>query len=379
MSSSTIKHTVAAAAATLACAGPALAHTFVYVAHGTDISSYQVMADDGVLAPGPRIDAGGNAMPMAVSPDRHFLFVAVRSKPYAVRTYAIDKTSGNLTLASNAPLAESMAFISLDKTGRTLYGASYGGHLISVNQVDADGRVSEEAVQVMPLGRNPHAIRVDESNQFVYVTSLGTDQVFQFRRDAKTGKLSPNTPASVALAPVTGPRHFVTSRDQRFLFAVTEMRGSVITFGIDGKTGLLTELSSAPGVAPDSKLVPGQVRGTPGPDGAPRDNSRDIWASDIHLTPDGKFLYIAERTSSSLARFGVDQASGKLTYLGSTPTENTPRSFAIDPKGRFLIASGEKSDTISVYAIDAASGALGAPKQYATGKGASWVEIVSTH
>ena len=107
-----------------------------------------------------------------------------------------------------------------------------------------------------------------------------------------------------------------------------------------------------------------------------RNTDNDIWAADLHLTPDGKFLYASERTSSTLAAFSVDGASGKLTYLGSTPTERQPRGFAIDPKGKFLVASGEKSDTISAYTIDAASGALKLVGKYPAGKGANWVEIV---
>jgi 6-phosphogluconolactonase len=73
----------------------------------------------------------------------------------------------------------------------------------------------------------------------------------------------------------------------------------------------------------------------------------------------------------------VDPATGKLTYVGSTPTEKQPRGFAIDPKGKFLIAAGEKSDTISVYTIDPSSGALKLLQKYPVGKGANWVEIVS--
>jgi len=95
------------------------------------------------------------------------------------------------------------------------------------------------------------------------------------------------------------------------------------------------------------------------------------------MTPDEKLMYISERTTSSLSGFRVDGASGKVTYVGNTPTEKQPRGFAIDPKGKFLVASGEKSPTISVYAIDPASGALRMLKQYPVGKGANWVEIVS--
>ncbi len=73
----------------------------------------------------------------------------------------------------------------------------------------------------------------------------------------------------------------------------------------------------------------------------------------------------------------MDAATGKLTYVGSTPTEKQPRGFAIDPKGRFLVASGEKSETVSVHAIDAESGALKLVGKHAAGKGANWVEIVT--
>jgi 6-phosphogluconolactonase len=95
------------------------------------------------------------------------------------------------------------------------------------------------------------------------------------------------------------------------------------------------------------------------------------------LTPNGHFLYAAERTSSTLGAFRVDTASGKLTYLGGTPTEKQPRGFNIDPTGRFVVVSGELSDTISSYAIDAETGALKPIGRYPTGKGANWVEIVA--
>jgi 6-phosphogluconolactonase len=75
--------------------------------------------------------------------------------------------------------------------------------------------------------------------------------------------------------------------------------------------------------------------------------------------------------------FGVDGASGKLTYLSSTPTEKQPRGFNVDPKGRFMVVTGEKSDTISVYATDQATGGLKFLNKYPTGKGSNWVEIVS--
>ena len=176
---------------------------------------------------------------------------------------------------------------------------------------------------------------------------------------------------------VTGPRHFVTSSDNRFLYALTEMTGTVTTFAIDGTTGLLTETSEVSGLPSDTNLTPGVPRIPPLPNTRPRNTTRDIWAADIHLTPNGKFLYVSERTNSTLSALRVDGASGKLAFLSSTPTERQPRGFAIDPTGRFLVAAGEQSETISVYAIDQDSGALKPLAKAATGKGANWVEIVS--
>ncbi len=122
--------------------------------------------------------------------------------------------------------------------------------------------------------------------------------------------------------------------------------------------------------------MPGAPRLPVGQGETPRDVSNDIRASDLHLTPDGKFLYAAERTSSTIGAFSVDAASGKLTYLSSTPTEKQPRGFRIDPTGKYMVVSGELSETISVYAIET-SGALKLLQKYPTGKDSNWVEIVS--
>jgi 6-phosphogluconolactonase len=358
--------------------GAAHAATFVYVSNAEDgnIGTYR-MQPDGTLQPGPRVDAGKVVMPMAVSPDKRFLFAAVRSKPFTVITYAIDPATGGLKQLSTAPLAESFPYIAVDRTGRYLLGASYGAHLVSVNSIGPDGKVSDP-IQVIPTARNAHAIITDRTNRYVFVPHLGTDQVFQFRLDPTTGKLTANTPPLIQLKASTGPRHIVVSPDNKFAYLLNELVATVTTLSLDPATGTLTEVGSASALPADSKLVPGAPRGAVGAPGqAPRDTSNDIWASDLHLTPDGKLLYAAERTSSSIGGFRVDPATGKLTYLASTPTEKQPRGFRIDPTGRYMVVSGEKSETISVYGIDAAGGALKLLQKYPTGKGANWVEIVS--
>lgn len=354
------------------------AATFVYVSNSEDgdIGMY-TMQSDGSLRPGPRFKAEKIVMPMTVSPDKRVLVAAVRSKPFSAYTYSIDRASGQLTLVGTGPLAESFPYISSDRSGRFLFGASYGGHLVSVNPVGADGRVGAP-MQVIPTARNAHAIRADNTNRFVFVPHLGTDQIFQFLFDEKSGRLSANTPPVLQMKQGTGPRHLITSPDNRFVYLLNELTATVTTLSLDANTGLLTELGSVSALPPDSKLVPGAPRGAVGAPGAPvRNTDNDIWASDLHVTPNGGFLYAAERTSSTIGAFRVDSATGTLTYLGSTPTEKQPRGFQIDSTGRFMVVSGEKSDTLSAYSIDPSSGALKLIGKYPTGKGSNWVEIVS--
>src|SRR3981189_340066 len=119
----------------------ALAATFVYVSNAEDgeIGAYSMQAD-GALKPLARTQAGKVVMPMAGSPNRRLLYAASRSKPYTVHVYAIDPGSGALKPLSTAPLAESFPYISLDRNGRFLFGASYGGHLRAVHAGRGDGR-----------------------------------------------------------------------------------------------------------------------------------------------------------------------------------------------------------------------------------------------
>lgn len=97
----------------------------------------------------------------------------------------------------------------------------------------------------------------------------------------------------------------------------------------------------------------------------------------MRLTPNGRFLYVSERTSSTLSLLRVTPKSGQLRYVTRYPTETQPRGIQVDPSGRYLIASGEKSDQLSVYRINQTSGELTLAGRFPTGKGANWVEIVT--
>jgi 6-phosphogluconolactonase len=116
---------------------------------------------------------------------------------------------------------------------------------------------------------------------------------------------------------------------------------------------------------------------TPAPAAAaPKDDRPKVWAADIQITPNGKFLYSTERTTNKIALFRVTAETGKLAYVTNFATEAQPRGIKIDPSGQYLVASGEKSDRLSVYKIDQSTGKLGEPSRYPVGNGANWVEIV---
>src|SRR5262249_2421159 len=132
----------AALAAALVFSGQAMPATFVYVSNAEegDIGLY-LMRADGSLQQGASYKAEKLVMPMAVSRDKRFLVAAVRTKPYAAYTYSIHRQSGALQLVSTGPLADSFPYISFDRTSRWLFGASYGGNLLSVNPVGPHGRL----------------------------------------------------------------------------------------------------------------------------------------------------------------------------------------------------------------------------------------------
>ena len=144
------------------------AATFVYVSDAEDatIDAYAMDAKTGALRSIGKAEAGKLVMPMAVSPNKKFLYAVVRSQPTRVITYAIDGRTGALTQKATAPLPDSMPYVSTDRSGHFLFTASYGGDKIAVSPIGADGLVTAETIQVLPTGRNAHSILVDRTNRF---------------------------------------------------------------------------------------------------------------------------------------------------------------------------------------------------------------------
>ncbi|MBV9861280.1 MAG: lactonase family protein [Alphaproteobacteria bacterium] len=296
------------------------------------------------------------SMPMAQSPDHRFLYAALRSEPFPAASFAIDATSGKLTHLGSAPLADSMAYIITDRAGRYLLSASYPGSKLAINPIDGSGRVQGQATQVLPTKPKAHCVLVDASNKFAYCTNLGGDIIMQMKFDANAGTVAPNEPAEIATKSGAGPRHLAFHPNRRFLYLITETTATIGTYAIDPQNGTLKELQFVNMLPPDFNEQPA--------------------AADLHVTPDGRFLYGSERKSSILAGFRIDPEQGTLTPIGRFPTEKTPRGFGIDPRGRFLLSVGLDSNAMTVYAIDQQSGALNPIKHYPMGEMPNWVEFV---
>lgn len=368
---------MAMAAAMLLCTAMASASTYVYVSNADDhsISMYSMDTAAGKLESLGTIEVSGVVMPMAISPDRRYLYASIRSKPYSVESYLIDSKTGKLEWLAKSALPESMAYISTDHSGRYLFGASFGGDVISVSAIGPQGVVQDDALSVLKTGPHAHSILPDPSNRFVYVGNLGVDRVLQFSFNNTNGQLA-SIGDGYAQAPAgAGPRHQAMSPDGRFLYVVNELQGTVTPYRIDQRTGALSAQLSVSGVPSTYNLQPGLVRPPLG-QGEKVDDTPRIWAADIHVTPDGHFLFMSERSSSSITTFKIDQSSGALSFASNTPVETQPRGFNIEPRGRFMVVAGEKSPTLGVYAIKPEDGSLKRIQSVSTGKGANWVETV---
>ncbi len=338
-----------------------MAATFLYVGNAdtNDISMFRLDPASGALTaiatiPIPDVSGVGPSSPMAISPDKRFMYVGNRFAPYQVAVFSIDPKTGALKHLGKGPLANTISYIVPDQTGRYLLSASYQGNMATVNPIMPDGMIGP-IQQILSLPPSCHAILPSPDNRFVFVPSLGADVVNLLRFDERTGKLSFNDPPQVRVREKDGPRHFRFHPNGKYTYLINEHDATLCVFDYDAATGQWTE----------KQIV--SLR-KPGYTGL-------IWCSDLHITPDGRFIYGAERGANTLAGFKVDPQTGMLTQIGHFDTETQPRGFAIDHSSRYLYSSGQLSTHIIAYAIEP-DGRLRPLRRYPVGENANWIEIL---
>ena len=301
----------------------------------------------------------GRSIILALSPDRRFLYAGHLSGPgqASVSAFAIDARTADLEPIGTAPLVDSTAYLSTDRSGRFLLSASYAGSKVSIHSIGTDGRVGEP-LQVIDTEPKAHCILTDPSNRFVLHTSLGGDLIYQSRFDVRTGVLTPNDPAACKARPKSGPRFIVFAPNADRVYVINEFDGAVDVYPFDPAAGTLAPPVQTIGTLPET------FTGQP-------------WGGDIRFRPDGRFLYVSERTTSMITAFEVDGRNGRLERIDAYPTVRQPRAFAIDPSGNHLVSAGQLSNTVALYVIDAATGELIRRREHSVGKNPTWVEIVA--
>ena len=314
------------------------------------------MAADGGLEPRHSLSLGGQLMPMAQSPCGQRLYVARRSDPMAVISLVLDRQAQCLRALGEAALPASMAYIGLDRSGRYLLAASYQSHLLTVSPIGVDGCVGA-VQQVVSTPPNAHAVLAAPSNAHVLATSLGGDVVMQFVFDPASGRLSANEPAQWSAPAGAGPRHLRFHPMGRYVYLLNELDATLQVLAFDPGRGVL-EAEQVVSILP------------PGFAGKP-------WAADLQITPDGRFVYCSERTSSCVARLALSPDGRQARLLGHVHTEQQPRGMAIDPDGAHLLVVGQLSNHLSRYRIEPASGQLEAVQRLPMGQNPNWIEVMS--
>jgi 6-phosphogluconolactonase len=329
-----------------------------YTAHASKgIYAYRFQPSTGKLTSMGAVATTPSPSFLAIHPNGRFLYAANENDPSIaagkdndVSAFAINQATGQLTFLNKMSAHGGWpCHLSIDKTGSTLLVANYANGSVASLPIQADGKLGNAATVDQHKGKSvnperqagPHAhfLAPSPDNRYALSADLGLDQVLIYHFDPATSRLTPNTPAFVALSPGTGPRHLTFNPNGKFVYVNGEMNSTVTTFSYDANAGTLKTLQTL-------STLPAGFKGT---------NS----TAEIQTDRAGKFLFVSNRGHDSIAVFGVDKTAGTLTAMGHVPTGGkTPRFFTLDPSGKFLFAANQDSSTVSVFRIDPATAKL---------------------
>jgi 6-phosphogluconolactonase len=320
------------------------------MAQRNDAGIYLTFLDrqTGQLSEPVRVNSVNGAGFIALHPNGQHLYSASAATGLASAFQILE--NGTLTeINSQTTCGAGPCHVSIDPLGKNLLVANYHGGSCAVLPIQADGSLAPASAfqQHSGSGIHPtrqteahvHSINCDPAGRFAIVADLGIDKLMIYRFDADTGTLTPNDPSFVDIEPGGGPRHFTFHPNGKFAYANLELSNKVVVFEYNQTNGTLTEIQSI------STL----------PDGY----AKESIVSEIRTTPDGRFLYVANRGHDSLAGFAIDADTGKLTALDYEPVRGeNPRNFNIDPTGTFLVVLNPKPGNAVVFRIDKKTGAL---------------------
>jgi len=320
------------------------------------IYRFSLNPTSGELTGGELVAETVNPSFLAIHPNHRFLYAVNEVGDFGgrhsggVTAFALDPATGTLARLNSQPSGGvDPCHLVVDRAGKHVLVANYGGGNASVLPIGDDGRLGEATAFVQHTGSSvnrqrqeaPHAhsINLNPANRFAVVADLGLDRIMVYRYDAGKGTLTPNDPPSVATAAGAGPRHFAFHPSAPFAYAINELNCTVLALAYDADKGTFQPLQTV-------STLPVPYKG-------------EYSTAEVQVHPSGRFLYGSNRGHDSIAIFALDPKTGKLTPAGhQSDGIKTPRNFGIDPTGQFLIVANQGSDSLVVFRIDPATGAL---------------------
>lgn len=291
---------------------------------------------------------------LAIHPGGRFLYAVGEidsfdgKKSGAVSAFAIDPKTGDLSLLNQqASEGTGPCHLVVDKAGKHVLVANYGGGTVAVLPIGPDGKLAPASSVRAHEGSGPtkgrqekphaHGIYLSADERFAFSPDLGADRVFVYRYDAVKGTLDPL--GAAVLPPGSGPRHLAFDPKEKHAYVINELLSTITVLRYDAAKG---------------ELVAGESTTT-----LPVGFSGTSWTAEVAVSPDGRFVYGSNRGHDTLAVFSRNEATGRLTPLAHVPVGGkTPRHFTFDPTGHFLLAAHQGSDTIAVFRVDPATGLL---------------------
>jgi 6-phosphogluconolactonase len=317
---------------------------------------------------------------LAIAPDRQHVYAATETRTTnagSLSAFSLDRSAGALQFINKVPSGgDNPVYVSVHRSGRWVAIANYTGGSLSVFPTGAGGAVLPYVQYIRHTGHSVDAVRQDRShvhsvvfspdNRTLYAQDLGTDSISIYGFDSALGQplrgsravAGPGQgagmrveagersvadtlmgPDRVGTPPGSGPRHLTFHPNGRYAYLIEEMSGCVDVFQYYPGTGHLQLLQR---IAAHADTAKGPFR-----------------SADIHVSPDGRYLYATNRAECTIAIFAVDAAKGTLRRVGYQPTMGRePRNFMLDPTGQYLLVANQDTNTIVVFRVDKKTGLL---------------------
>lgn len=286
---------------------------------------------------------------LAVSPNQQYVY-AVNEMGKAkgggkVTAFQFNRSTGHLSESNQqSSMGEDPCYISIDKSGKWAVVGNYSSGNVAVLPVEKNGQLGAATTVVQHSGKSlhdrqksphVHATVLSPDNRFLYVPDLGIDKVMIYSFNGSKGQLTPKD-TTLKMTPASGPRHFVFHPNGRWAYLVQELSGNVTVFQYN--KGLLTPVQTI--------------------NSLPASFTQSFTSADIHVSPDGKFLYTSTRDEANLLSiFSISRTNGHLRLQGhQSVLGKTPRNFNFDPSGRFLLVANQNSDAIVVFQVNRQTG-----------------------